>query len=373
MIIYWWTSGISIHRVPMLKKLTEMGHSIVLITDFGISRDRIELGWTVPALGEIILKTNLPLSEKQKIITAQTDDSVNIVCGLHGCRDAKTVIKCCFQSKRIVGLSSEDWDTRGLKGKIKHLLYKIEGILWDRKIDFILAMGEKGANAYRAAGFSPSKIRRFFYVVDTPHVPTQSPREFQCVNLIFVGSLCTRKAVDILIKSLSRIELDFHLLVVGNGEERNNLERLSRELGVYSKITWQGVAENREIPQLMAQSDILILPSRRDGWGAVVNEALHQGTRVICSSECGAACCLPPNSLVFESENEEALTHALKKSILLGKVTERERAQTIKFAEDNLSPTAAAKLFLEVVAQSRKRAFKKKDLRTSRENPAQCD
>lgn len=360
MIIYWWTSGISIHRVPMLKKLTEMGHSIVLITDFGISRDRIELGWTVPALGKIILKTNLPLSEKQKIITAQTDDSVNVVCGLRGCRDAKKIIESCFQSKKLVGLCSEDWDTRGLKGRIKHLLYKIEGILWDRKIDFILAMGEKGANAYRAAGFSPSKIRRFFYVVDTPFIYQSHEDDNKNINLIFVGRLDSGKAVDLLFKSLSSIEEGWNLVIIGSGEEKKHLEDLSSQLFIDSKISWLGVLPNEKVHETVAKKDILILPSRYDGWGAVVNEALHQGTRVICSSECGAACCLPPNSLVFESENEEALTHALKKSILLGKVTERERAQTIKFAEDNLSPAAAAKLFLEVVSQARKRAFKKR-------------
>lgn len=373
MIIYWWTSGISIHRVPMLKKLTEMGHSVVLITDFGISRDRIELGWTVPSLGKVILKINLPLPEKQKIINSQSDDSVNIVCGLRGCRDAKTIIKCCSQLKRMVGLCSEDWDTRGLKGKIKHVFYKLEGILWNRKIDFILAIGEKGVKAYRAAGFSPSKITRFFYVVDTTQVLPQSQSNPQCLTLIFVGNLCIRKAVDILIKALSKIESDCRLLIVGDGKERSNLERLSREFAVAPRITWKGVIENREIPQLMAQSDILILPSRRDGWGAVVNEALHQGTRVICSSACGAGCCLPPNSVVFESENTEALTRALKNSILLGKVTGGEREQTIKFAEDNLSPTAAAKLFLGVVAQAKKNKPSKKDIKTLHENLAQCD
>ena len=39
----------------------------------------------------------------------------------------------------------------------------------------------------------------------------------------------------------------------------------------------------------MAAADVLVLPSRFDGWGAVVNEALMVGTPVICSDRCGAS------------------------------------------------------------------------------------
>ena len=44
-----------------------------------------------------------------------------------------------------------------------------------------------------------------------------------------------------------------------------------------------------KIPEVICESDCLVLPSRYDGWGAVISEALMVGTPVICSDNCGAA------------------------------------------------------------------------------------
>ncbi len=46
---------------------------------------------------------------------------------------------------------------------------------------------------------------------------------------------------------------------------------------------------NEDVLGLIKGSDLLVLPSRWDGWGAVVNEALMCGVPVACSDRCGAA------------------------------------------------------------------------------------
>lgn len=43
-----------------------------------------------------------------------------------------------------------------------------------------------------------------------------------------------------------------------------------------------------KVHQMMHRFDVLVLPSRYDGWGAVINEALQRGLYVICSNRCGA-------------------------------------------------------------------------------------
>ena len=56
-----------------------------------------------------------------------------------------------------------------------------------------------------------------------------------------------------------------------------------------------------------------MLPSRFDGWGAVVNEALMVGTPVICSDRCGASDLIENgrNGYVFEAGNARALRERL--------------------------------------------------------------
>ena len=63
---------------------------------------------------------------------------------------------------------------------------------------------------------------------------------------------------------------------------------------------------NEQVRQELLKSDVLILPSKFDGWGCVVNEALQCGLRVIVSDACGAHSLIQENhdlGEVFESEN----------------------------------------------------------------------
>ena len=68
-----------------------------------------------------------------------------------------------------------------------------------------------------------------------------------------------------------------------------------------------------DIPHLMSSADCLILPSRHDGWGAVVSEALMVGTPVICSDACGSAGVVHASGVggVFRSGDHCALTAEL--------------------------------------------------------------
>ena len=57
---------------------------------------------------------------------------------------------------------------------------------------------------------------------------------------------------------------------------------------VKERITYAGFQPPEELPRFFAQADVFILPSRYDGWGVVVNQAIGAGLPVICSDMVGA-------------------------------------------------------------------------------------
>jgi glycosyltransferase involved in cell wall biosynthesis len=69
-----------------------------------------------------------------------------------------------------------------------------------------------------------------------------------------------------------------------------------------------------DIPRRLARADLLVLPSRWDGWGVVVNEALAVGVPVIVSDQCGVADLIQPgiNGFVFRSEDVDDLRQVLR-------------------------------------------------------------
>ncbi len=99
----------------------------------------------------------------------------------------------------------------------------------------------------------------------------------------------------------------------------------------------------------MAQYDLLILPSRHDGWGVVVNEALLQGVPVIASDRVGAKCLIESSGagLIFKSENTEELTLKLKELIRQPSLFV-EMCRKAESVGNDISPEIGARYLLDV-------------------------
>lgn len=109
-----------------------------------------------------------------------------------------------------------------------------------------------------------------------------------------------------------------------------------------------GRLSNSDAHLQMATHDYLILPSLYDGWGAVVNEALSVGTRVLCSKACGASILLDGNERgeAFSQKNDIQI---LKKWICQGNLSVAERMKIIYWANENITGNAASNYFLKTL------------------------
>ena len=117
------------------------------------------------------------------------------------------------------------------------------------------------------------------------------PSPCAAVRLVYVGRMVIGKGLELLLRSLRGLNgLPWKLTMIGDGPDRAFLMELAERCGVSGRITWRGVLPNPTAMRELCRHDLLILPStRKDGWGAVVNEALMRGMPVICSDRCGAA------------------------------------------------------------------------------------
>ena len=85
-------------------------------------------------------------------------------------------------------------------------------------------------------------------------------------------------------------ELPFHITMIGGGELEEEVHSLAEELGVTDKITFAGFRSPEEVRAAMEESEIYLVTSdRKEGWGAVVNEAMNSGCAVVADHMIGAA------------------------------------------------------------------------------------
>jgi glycosyltransferase involved in cell wall biosynthesis len=108
-------------------------------------------------------------------------------------------------------------------------------------------------------------------------------------RLLFVGNLepLQSKGFPTLLRALVRLnELsrDWRLDVCGDGPERRSYETSAGEFGLGGQVTFHGSRPKAAIAQMMRASDLFVLPSRFETFGAVLAEALASGLPVVSTT-----------------------------------------------------------------------------------------
>lgn len=105
-------------------------------------------------------------------------------------------------------------------------------------------------------------------------------------RMIFIGRIHPVKNVDWLIRTVSQLDIDYSLTIIGSGEEAyvNDLQRISC---INPHISWTGEMDGPEKYKYLANADLLLLPSQTENFGNVIFESLSQGTAVLLSDQVG--------------------------------------------------------------------------------------
>jgi glycosyltransferase involved in cell wall biosynthesis len=135
-------------------------------------------------------------------------------------------------------------------------------VLWSlRKVTRMIAPSRYLAEQYAANGISRQKISVIKNGIDIDNFRLPQRRN-GLLTLGFIGHLGKHKGLDILLHALSFVDVKrIHLLVVGTGEEAEQLKASCRELGLHQHITFSGHVENARIASIYQQIDVLIVPS----------------------------------------------------------------------------------------------------------------
>jgi glycosyltransferase involved in cell wall biosynthesis len=123
--------------------------------------------------------------------------------------------------------------------------------------------------------------------------PSKRERVGGPLQLLFVGRLVPYKGADILIEALACLPQEWrrrvHLHVVGDGQERQNLEAQVERLALAGTVSFAGWVDQKHTKDFYAAADIFCFPSIREFGGAVVLEAMASGLPSIVADNGGIA------------------------------------------------------------------------------------
>lgn len=171
-----------------------------------------------------------------------------------------------------------------------------------------LYIGTRNREFYLKKGVMEEKLFEMPYAVDNDFFQQRAAlarRKRQALRnslglqsgrpiIVFAGKLQEHKGPMDLLEAYVRLSPDLrtephpYLLFAGSGPQQAQLEQRAQHTG-FSSIRFLGFQNQTQLPALFDLCDLFVLPSRREPWGLVVNEAMNAGKAVVVSDVSGCA------------------------------------------------------------------------------------
>jgi glycosyltransferase involved in cell wall biosynthesis len=360
MNFFFWQNINSILQSSFLNKLAEdRGNNVSLVLEYPLNDFRKNMGWEDPDLYnvQIIKLFEGSVDLESLIINNSTPKDIHIFSGINAFPKVHQAFLKAISRKCRIGIFTEPLDFRGKKGLIRKWRGFYYNYKYSKYIEFIIATGKLGVEQFKLWGYPEKKIFEWAYTVSLSKVSFEQLENHRCIDsfkIMFAGSLIHRKGYDLLLKALMLIPSKYDFSVDLFCLRPNEIEigkQIQKESGLFDKVSLKPFERNDELRQKMHLYDLFVLPSRHDGWGAVVNESLMEGTKALVSSNCGSSTLVMDNNYgqVIKELNVSSLALLIENYILNGKESVLNKKQNRMWAEKHISGTAMANYFKEII------------------------
>ena len=179
----------------------------------------------------------------------------------------------------------------------------------------VIALSADLAKSTEALGIKKEKVIVIPNGINLDHFPLGDQTN-RLNQVIYVGSLIHRKGVMTLIQAVAKVHAQLpglQLLVVGEGDQRAELEEKVRQLQLEDVVLMPGPKSQKDVSHLIRQSKLFVLPSIEEGQGVVLVEALASGTPCVGSRVGGIPDVITPDvGKIVEAQDVEGFACAIE-------------------------------------------------------------
>jgi len=354
--VWFWQDILTPHMSALAESLAGHGVHVTYVAIQYLTSDRIQQGWVTQPLHYARLKLAPTSKDVKALLDSASPESIHLCQGLRGNRLIASAQRIIRKRGLRHWVIMESVDDGGSLGLIKRTLYSGLFCHWRPTLEGVLAIGHGTPDWIAARGMPRSNVFPFAYFLAYSHDKAKGENrslvgKSHSFRIIFVGRLVKLKRVDALIHALAELDrTDIELWVVGGGPLQASLQAAAAQK-LPGRVKWLGVQPMHNVTQLIAKVDCLVLPSRYDGWGAVVSEALMVGTPAICSSACGVSELVQESQDggVFSPGDPDSLRNCIARQVQKGLVS-HDRRRAIADWAFSLSAKAGASYLYDILS-----------------------
>jgi glycosyltransferase involved in cell wall biosynthesis len=300
------------HQIPFCNAMySQLKGAFVFVQTEPMEEERVRMGWQADVeLPYVRYAYEEPencqrlIAKSPMVLFGGVDDERYIQDRLHS---GKPVIR---YSERLY--KEGQWKAVSPRGLVKkyhdHTAYR------DKPV-YLLCAGAYVPSDFHLVGAYPHKMLKWGYFPETRHYDVDKLMQGKKpASILWAARFLDWKHPETALacaKYLKDKGYSFHLDIVGDGEQRPMVERLLAQYGLSDCVTLLGYRRPEEVRSLMEQTDIYLTTSdRKEGWGAVINEAMNSGCAVVASHRMGAAPYLirqGENGYIYEDGNRKML------------------------------------------------------------------
>lgn len=221
--------------------------------------------------------------------------------------------------------------------------------LFLHQFDAMIAYSQRGADEYASLGFPREKIYVAYNSVSAP--PSSPPPARPLAlnhepNILFVGRLQARKRIDLLLRACAQLDSKPHLVIVGDGPEREALESLSKE--IYPRAEFAGARHGEELEPYFTEADLFVLPGTG---GLAVQQAMSHGLPVIVAQGDGTQDDLvrPENGWQVPPDDFDALLRTMKGALSDIKRLRRMGEASYRIVREEINVEKMAETFVNAI------------------------
>ncbi len=293
-----WTTMPTHHQSAFFAALRDTGMDLRVCYLSQVSEARRALGWEVPErLPEGEQYVSSPLASL--VLVDRWADHVHVVGSAIGAILPALALRLSWRRVPWV-----HWSEPGVPRPWWHpkrALLRAYAALVNNRALGAFAIGDAAREDFERWGIDPTRIRFLPYGI-APLVPPVGPCEpGSGPRFVQVGRLSAAKGVDVLLEAFAGIAGRYpraRLDLVGSGPQETQFRALAQRLDVGAAVTFVGSVAVREVARHVSRADVLVLASRGDGWGVVLNEGASLGKALVATDATGAA-----RHLIRDGEN----------------------------------------------------------------------